>query len=135
MTLSVTPDDMATYLKVAVDEAQATLIISMVMDLAAAVVSPVPDTAKAVIITAVARALPNPSQASAMSMGGSSASWAPGGVYLTRQERLALRRAGKLGAGAFSVNVAPDAGKHYHDPLRPATLDDAETFALDQDLP
>lgn len=124
-------------MKVTLDEDQAQLILDMVEADAASIISPLPATAKGVIITAAARACPNPSGATSMSSGGASASWSPGGIYLTRSERNTLRRLAGKGGGAFSVNAALNAGKHYHrDPLRPgANADDREQFAFDQDLP
>lgn len=120
---------------VTLDETRAQQMLDIVEGFASAVVSPLPDAALGVILTAAARAYPNPSGTASESMGGASASWGSGGAYLTRSERNMLRMMAGRGGGAFTVNTAPNAGKYYRDPLRPGTVDDREEFALDQDLP
>jgi hypothetical protein len=133
-----TPADLALFMNVTLDDDRAQQMLDIIEGFALAVISPLPPAAKGVILTAAARAYPNPSGTAAQSTAGSSTSWGwhgSGGTYLTRTELRMLQRMAGIGGGAFSVNVAPNAGKHYRDPLRPATLDDAETFALDQDLP
>lgn len=131
MSTVATTGELATFMKVTLDEDQAQLILDMVEADAASIVSPLPPTAKGVIITAAARACPNPSGTTTMSSGGSSASWSPGGVYLTRMERMTLRRLAGIGGGAFSVNLAPDAGQDYIDPLQTPTLDEQEQLIND----
>jgi hypothetical protein len=127
--------DLQTFTGLTVDANRAQLLLDIIEADAASIVSPLPAGAKGVILTAAARALPNPSGASSQSMGGSSASWAPGGLYLTRSERNTLRRLAGGGSGAFSVNVAPKAGKDYRDPLGPLTSDDAEQLMYDYNIP
>jgi hypothetical protein len=134
VTLSVTPADLGLFMNVTLDDDRAQQMLDIVEAFASAIVSPLPDAAKGVILTAAARAYPNPSGTSSEAVNGASASWG-GGAYLSRSERSMLRRMAGKGGGAFTVNVAPHAGRGYRDPLRPATLDDAEQFALDQDLP
>jgi hypothetical protein len=126
-----TPADLATFTGVTVDETRAQLLLDVIEADAASIVSPLPASAKGVILTAAARALPNPSGTTSMSTAGASASWAPGGLYLTRSERSTLRRLAGMGGGAFTVNVAPNAGQDYIDPLQTPTLDEQEQLIND----
>lgn len=138
MSTVATVAELAIFMSVTLDDDRAQQMLNIIEDFASAVVSPLPPAAKGVILTAAARAYPNPSGTASQSTAGSSTSWGwhgSGGTYLTRTERNTLRRLAGMGGGAFTVNVAPNAGKHYRDPLRPATLDDREQFTLDQDLP
>lgn len=131
MSTVATVADLATFTNVTLDETRAQQMLDLVEDLASGIVSPLPATAKVIILTAAARALPNPAGTTAQSSGGSSASWAPGGVYLTKAERGNLRRLAGIGGGAFSVNTAPHAGEGYREPLGPVTLDDREQLLDD----
>jgi len=135
MSTVATVSDLSTFTGLTLDEDRAQLLLDTIEADAASIVSPLPASAKGVILTAAARALPNPSGASSQSMGGASASWAPGGLYLTRSERMTLRRLAGGQAGAFSVCVAPKAGKDYRDPLGPVTSDDAEQLMYDYNIP
>lgn len=131
MSTVASVSDLTTFANVTVDETRAQQMLDLVEDLASGIVSPLPVTAKVIILTAAARALPNPTGASSQSAGGSSATWAPGGVYLTKAERGNLRRLAGIGGGAFSINVAPNAGQDYREPLGPVTLDDREQLMDD----
>lgn len=135
MSVITTVSDLSTFLNVTLDDTRAQLALDIVEADASSIVNPLPPSAKGVILTAAARGYANPAGASSQSAGGSSSSWSPSGLYLSRAERLTLRRLAGIGGGAFSVNTAVKAGEHYRDPLRPATLDDREQFALDLDLP
>jgi hypothetical protein len=123
--------DLQTFMGVTVDETRAQQLLDIVEADAGSIVSPLPASAMGVILTAAARALPNPSGTTSMSTGGASASWTPGGVYLTRAERMTLRRLAGIGGGAFTVNVAPNAGQDYIDPLQTPTLEDQEQLIND----
>jgi hypothetical protein len=129
------PSDLATFMNVTLDDTRAQQLLDLIYADAASIVSPVPSSALGVILTAAARALPNPSGAASQSMGGSSASWGAGQLYLTRAERRTLRRLAGLGGGAFSVNTAPQAARDYRDALRGPTVDEVEEFAYDLDVP
>lgn len=131
MSTVATVSDLQTFMGVTVDETRAQQMLDIVEADAASIVSPLPASAMGVILTAAARALPNPSGTTSMSSGGASASWLPGGVYLTRAERMTLRRLAGIGGGAFSVNLAPDAGQDYIDPLQTPTLDEQEQLIND----
>lgn len=135
MSTVATVSDLATFMNVTLDDTRAQQMLDIVEAFAMGIVSPLPPSAKGVILTASARALANPPGVTSQSEAGSSVSWGSGGPYLSKSERAMLARLGGIGGGAFSVNMAPDAGKYYRDPLRPMTLDDREEFALDQDLP
>lgn len=129
-----TAADLGTFLGIsaAIDADRATLLISLVEDMAMDVIdgAALPASAKGVVLSAAARAYTNPGANSSESVGGVSATYAAGGMYLSRAERLTLRRAAGLGGGAFTVNPAPNAGVNYIDALA-LPLDDAEEFALD----
>lgn len=131
MSTIATTGDLATFMGVTVDETRAQQMLDIIEADAASIVSPLPASAMGVILTAAARALPNPSGTASMSAGGSSASWAPGGLYLTRSERMTLRRLAGKGGGAFTVNVAPNAGQDYIDPLQTPTLEEQEQLIND----
>jgi hypothetical protein len=128
-----TAAELGTFLGIAsVDADRATLLISLVEDMAADAIdgAALPASAKGVVLSAAARAYTNPGANSSESVGGVSASYAAGGMYLSRTERLTLRRAAGIGGGAFTINGAPAAGTGYVDALA-AAVDDAEEFALD----
>lgn len=131
MSTVATTGDLSTFLSVTLDDTRAQLALDIVEADAASIVSPLPASAKGVILTAAARGYANPAGASSQSAGGSSSSWSPSGLYLTRAERMTLRRLAGIGGGAFSVNAAPHAGEGYREPLGPVTLDDRELLMND----
>jgi hypothetical protein len=104
--LSVETDDLATYLGAPVDEDRASLLIELAMDLCAAIINPVPDTAKAIVLTAAGRAYSNPTGVTSEFVGPYQTTRPAGGVYLTKQERSALRLLTGSG-GAFNVDILP----------------------------
>lgn len=104
--LVVTSADLGTYLGETVDEARATLLLELAMDLADAIVTPVPDAAKAVVLTAAGRAYSNPQGLTAEMVGPYQASRPTAGVYLTKSERASLKRLIGRG-GAFNVDMLP----------------------------
>jgi hypothetical protein len=127
--------DLATFTGLTVDADRAQLLLDLVEADAASIVSPLPVSAKGVILTAAARALPNPAQVASQSLAGTSTTWGAGGLYLTRSERRTLARLAGIGGGAFSINPAQQAGKDYRDALRGPTIDEVEEFAYDLDVP
>lgn len=132
MSTVTTTADLATFMNVTVDDTRAQLFLDIVEDDAGSIVSPLPASAKGVILTAAARAYANPAGTSAESVAGASSSWAPGGLYLTRAERRTLRRLAGIGGGAFTIDPTPaDAMQNYQDPLEPPTVEDAETLVMD----
>lgn len=108
MVLAVTTHDLALYLdEDEVDEDRALLLLGLAQGLCEQVVSPLPDGAKAVILSSTARAYSNPTQVIQDGAGPFQQTLPSGGVYLTRNERAALRRASGTG-GAFSVDLIAD---------------------------
>lgn len=101
----VTPssDDLSLLLGATVDEDRGDFIIGLAEKACRAVVSPLPEDADAVVVSVAARVYGNP-QGMSQEVLGSYASSRP--IGLTKQERLALRKAGGL-AGAFSVDTMP----------------------------
>ena len=105
--LSVTYTDLETFLGVtfdATDQARATQILGMAMDLAGSFVSPVPVEAKAVVLSAAARSYSNPEGLTQELVGPYQASRPMAGIYLTKGERSTLRRLAG-GGGAFSFDL------------------------------
>jgi hypothetical protein len=102
--LSVTSDDLASYLGAEVDDDRAEFFLDLVMSQAASIVSPVPDAAKAVVLRAAARGYQNPTGRSQELIGPYQFSGAGGGdILLTKADRGALRRLAG-GGGAFMVD-------------------------------
>ncbi len=119
MTLLVTPYDLSTFLgRDDLDFDRSVIMLDLAMDLCSGVVSPLPDTAKGVVLSVAARAITNVSSAHQMGIGSAQLSFgAPnstagvGGLYLSRSDIVNLRRLGN-GGGAFSVDPTPvDAGQ------------------------
>jgi hypothetical protein len=117
------------------DTDRAQQLLNLIEADAASIVSPLTASMMGVILTAAARALPNPAGIASQSVAGASTTWGAGQLYLSRAERRTLRRIAGLGGGAFSINTAPAAGKDYRDALRSPTIDEAEEFAYDLDVP
>lgn len=106
MSVLVEASDVATFLGVDdIDTNRAVLLIDLAEGLAETIVSPLPDGAKATIITAVARAYENPVPVTQEVVGPYQAS-RPGGIYFNKYERAALRRANG-GGSAFSYDLLP----------------------------
>lgn len=106
--MAVAPADLATYLGVEVDEARATYLIARATDLCQSIVTPLPDTADAVVLDVAARAFTNPGNVTSQGMGPFNAAYGPagGGLWLTRQNKSTLRRLAG-GSSAFSVDPTP----------------------------
>lgn len=109
-----TSADLALYLDLsseALDAERATFMISQAEALAKTYISPVPNDAKAVIVSAAARAYVNPAGASYEVAGPFAHNPSTGGVYFTRAERGALRKLRSGARGAFTVNPTSRAGE------------------------
>lgn len=103
------PDvDLALGLGGTIDTDRAQLLIDKAVGLCETVVSPLPDTAgvDAVVLDIVAAAYMNFASAKSQTIGPYTVSGAPGGLYLTKQQRSVLRRAAGRG-GAFSIDTMP----------------------------
>lgn len=108
-----TPDDLATYLGGDVDTARATLVIRLAQDLCEGIVSPLPATAKAVVVDVAVRAYSNPQQlhdaalgTARLGFGATGSGTAIGGLYLSKSNRADLKRAAGRGA-AFTADTLP----------------------------
>lgn len=109
-----TPSDLGTYLNVAnIDTSRAALILAMAQDLCETIVSPLPATARAVVLDVAARAFVNPQQLRDAALGtarmqygttGNDASI--GGLYLSRANKATLKQLAGRGA-AFSADTLP----------------------------
>lgn len=105
----VFPSDLSTYLSQPnIDTARATQILELAQSLCESVVTPLPATAAAVILDVAARAWGNPTNAQSEGTGPFSVSYGAvsGGLWLTRQNKSALRRLSGSG-GAFTIDVMP----------------------------
>jgi hypothetical protein len=102
-----------------IDEDRAELIIRLAEGRAKAVVAPLPAGAESTVLAVAARVFVNPQAASGNVVTGPySAPLPSGGLYLTRDDRRALRLLAGGGA-AFTVNPTPDdAGAPPGDPAR-----------------
>lgn len=103
----VTNDDLATFLDADVDTGRAFMMIDLATQACAAIVDPVPDGAKFVILSVAARAYTSPIPVGAQQTGPFSMSGTQGGISLTRSEERQLRRLGG-GGGAFSFSPLAD---------------------------
>lgn len=106
--MTVTPTDLGTYLGQAVDPDRAQLLIDMAVGLCESIVTPLPDAADAVVLDVVTRAFVNPANAETQTAGPFAAGFGAvgGGLWLTRQNKAALRRLSGSG-GAFTIDTMP----------------------------
>jgi hypothetical protein len=102
----VTAENLGTYLGSAVDEDRAELLIKQAELLCESVVTPLPAGASAVILDVAGRAYSNPTSVPAQAAGPFNVSGAPGGLWLTRQNKQTLRRLAGSG-GAFTIETLP----------------------------
>lgn len=89
-----------------INTSRADLVISLIIDDAKSVVTPLPDNAKGLVLTVASRVYGNPQQLTAESVGPFSVSHQPG-AYLTRRERARLRRLAGRTTGAYTVDPTP----------------------------
>lgn len=106
--MTVTPADLGTYLGAAIDPARAQYLIDQATNLCQSILTPLPAGADAVVLDVAVRAYNNPGNVSSQGMGPFNASYgtAGGGLYLTRQNKVTLRRLGGSGS-AYSIDVTP----------------------------
>ena len=106
--LLLDPTDLELYMGIDdINEERAELLIAQVMLLAGAIVSPVPESASPVILSASARAYSTPPGAASSELVGPYQATRPsGGIYLTKGERASLRLLSG-GGGAFSFDTLP----------------------------
>jgi hypothetical protein len=95
-----------------VNEVRATLLIELATELCTSVVTPIPDNARAIVMTVAARAYTNASGVLAQTVGPATVQYGAssgGGLYLTKWDIAALKRCAGIG-GAFTINpVSVDA--------------------------
>lgn len=109
--MNVTTGDLSLYLGAAVDDARGQFMLNQATALCESVVSPLPDAASVVVLSAAARAYSNPQGVTSETVGPFSVQRPWAGVYLTKSERATLRRMSTGSSGAFSVDPTPaDAG-------------------------
>lgn len=106
--VSVSSDDLGTYLGTIVDTNRATYLIAQAMNLCASIISPLPAGSEAVILDVAGRAYINPANLQSETTGPSTASFGAvsGGLWLTRQNKATLRRLAG-GGGAFTIDTTP----------------------------
>jgi hypothetical protein len=104
--MTVTPTDLGTYLGATVDPERAQLMIDMAVGLCQSIVLPLPDAADAVVLDVASRAYANPSATPNQAAGPFTMGGSPGGLWLTRQNKNALRRLSGSG-GAFAIDTLP----------------------------
>ncbi|MGW0984284.1 hypothetical protein ACWD33_26115 [Streptomyces xiamenensis] len=108
MFTAPTAEDLALYLGLnEIQGNRADLLIAQAVALATAVVSPLPNGATAVVLSAAGRAYSNPSGATYETIGPMSVQRPQAGLYLTRAEKSALKAMAGRG-GAFTVDPTPE---------------------------
>lgn len=111
--MTVAPADLGLYLGADVDTDRAQYLIDRATDLCQTIVNPLPSGADAVVLDVAGRAYVNPSNVTSQGVGPFQASYgtAAGGLWLTRQNKVALRRLAGTGS-AYSIDPTPaDVGK------------------------
>jgi hypothetical protein len=107
VVFQVTPDDLGTFLGIAsIDLDRAYLVLQLSQQLCQTVVTPLPDNATPVVLDVASRAYLNPGSVAAQVAGPFSVGSAPGGIYLTRTNKAALRRLAG-GGGGFTIETLP----------------------------
>lgn len=104
-----TAEDLALYLGLdEINGARADLLIQQAINLCQSVVTPLPDGASAVVLSAAGRAYVNPQQVSYETIGPMSVQrpQGSGGLYLTKADKAALKSMAGRG-GAFTVDLTP----------------------------
>lgn len=128
-----TPTDLQTRLGVAtIDNDRALAVLEDAQNLCETVVTPLPSTARGIVVSVAARAFVNPQQAHDMALGSARVGFATtgttpiGGLYLSRSEEKTLKRlAGRV--GAFSIDTLPTGATAVQSLLVTAT---AGTYTL-----
>lgn len=106
--MTVAPADLGTYLGAQIETARAQYLIDRATELAESVVSPLPAGSDAVVLDVAARAYSNPGNVTSEGMGPFNATFSAGagGLWLTRQNKVTLRRLAGRGS-AFSIDPTP----------------------------
>ncbi|WP_275558488.1 hypothetical protein [Streptomyces sp. 5-6(2022)] len=104
-----TAEDLALYLGLdEINGSRADLLIQQAINLCQSIVTPLPDGASAVVLSAAGRAYVNPQQVSYETIGPMSVQRpsGSGGLYLTKADKAALKSMAGRG-GAFTVDPTP----------------------------
>lgn len=105
--MDVTAEELGLYLDMPeIDGIRADFLLEQTLMLAASIVSPVPDTAKPIILAAAGRAFVNPQGITQETVGSYSVQRPPAGLYFSRAEQVTLKRLAGRG-GAFTVDPTP----------------------------
>jgi hypothetical protein len=101
-----TPGDLTLFMGQTVVDDRATLILGLAQDACEELLTPLPATARRIVLSVAARVYTNPTSVTNETLGPYAASRPD--IYLTRQERASLWRiAGRGGAGSTSVLSQP----------------------------
>lgn len=105
--MDASAEELALYLgRAEIDGTRAEFLLEQAIMLAGSIISPVPDSAKPVVLAAAGRAYSNPQGVSQESVGPYSVQRPQAGLYFTRAEQAILKRLGGRG-GAFTVDPTP----------------------------
>lgn len=122
--LTVTSDDLAMFFGTPVDEDRADYFLGLAMDLASAIVSPVPDAARAIVVKVAASGYESPTGRSQELIGPYQISGPAGGLVMSKADRASLRRLAG-GGGAFSIDPLGITGTNGDDDYPSARFPDA----------
>jgi len=100
-----------------IDTPRATLVLSLAQDMCSAIVTPIPDNARAVVYSVAIRAYTNLEGVSGETTGPTSVQYGPGalgGISMTKREVAVLKMLAGVG-GAFTIDPTPsDAGQNLY---------------------
>lgn len=108
--------DMMLDLNGTINENRADLLIQLAEDLCSTIVNPIPDSAKAVVLSVAGRAYMNATGVQSQTVGPETVQYGSsfGGLYLTKVDIATLQRCAG-GGGAFTINpTAPTAGSELY---------------------
>lgn len=130
--MDVTAEELGLYLGYAeIDGTRADFLLDQAKTLALSIVSPLPDTAKPIILAAAGRAYANPQSVTQETVGPYSVQRPAAGLYFTRAEQAILKRLAGRG-GAFTINPTPVDVNPYvswpYDPDHPFVSDEDVTL-------
>ncbi|GAA1455381.1 hypothetical protein [Nocardiopsis tropica] len=105
--MEVTTEELRLYLGLTeIDTDRAELLLEQAASLARSIVDPLPDGAKAVVLSMAGRAYANPQGISSEQIGPYAVQRPQAGLYMSRDERRTLSRLAGRG-GAFTVDPTP----------------------------
>lgn len=109
---SPTTEELQVFLNLdTIDDTRGQLMLELAEQACSIYLDPLPETAKALVLTVAGRAYSNPQGVTSETVGPYSVQRPAAGVYLTRGERTSLKTMSGRG-GAFSIDPTPaDAGQ------------------------